>query len=679
MNSDWVPGFLTTGCFYQPFGGIFKFMRLLGRLVFACFIALAMATLMSCDAGVMLLSRSELDDLYTVTYESAEQALQYGTLLIPGQTVQAHLDMKAGANEPARVAFELLSSAGYAIHTMACRTVNFMGRAMAEDEKTLEILLGRLPAFELPDGLDDGYHSIIANIYDTDDALLSQSRLAILVYSGAMRDPSIQTVPSSPLAGKPVLFKVSHSGEDHLDPWVRWTVRGTLVKQGFISNHADRMAWTAPKYPGFYDIKVEVFPYWPAPEPSGATPVGQLQSPFSANHIVAVAVPPGTDPQPMMDRFIFLDFKKEPEVQDMRDSNGSSVMITPLSRPYPEIHPQGFGQALTSGGGYLLPGGVLPKEEQAFWLETTLLPISDGQMAGELASGTILSIQDTDSFAPLLKFGLEDAVPYISAGTGRIESYAGLTQGIARLVAEFVPVQEQAGWFLVTMFLNDVKAGSGTLSIVIDPEIMKVQTMIAGPGGLNAVFDSFGVNTGRYPEVMMAQFHEHGSDLVAASGFEGGSMGFGLNYRGRVDSEHRRATLAPQTSLETALPPSGFTLALDVLHGQLSIAFMVDSGSRIEITSDRMILRDGNTLLAPPVDPGIYSGILQCTVEQRDDSITISLDTGSVLRTPGKLSIDSRLSINAPGPKPAAIGSITVHKYRRPPTPIRVEVATLDT
>ena len=86
------------------------------------------------------------------------------------------------------------------------------------------------------------------------------------IVSGEYAVIGIETYPSNIETGEYINAKAYLTYPDDHDPWIRWSLDSSVLKEGFLSDIEDTCLLTAPAEDGVYSLKTELFPVEPQPD-----------------------------------------------------------------------------------------------------------------------------------------------------------------------------------------------------------------------------------------------------------------------------------------------------------------------------------------------------------------------------------------------------------------------------
>lgn len=319
-------------------------------------------------------------------------------------------------------------------------------------------------------------------------------------------------------------------------------------------------------------------------------------SAFQADLILAVGPARVYSSFDGIERAYSVDFKSEPEAQMVENADGTTLPLVMIGSPYLESHDYGYGQALQSGSGYLIPGIILPQAGTPFTLDVAFDPEDSPG-----TSGALVTFYDPEGTSSFLRLGISGGLPYLEAGDRIVQAFTDLPPGLSHLAVEVVPSEADTTEAIVSLFLNNELIGNGVISSSMFTRAEPIMTLVGGPEGLDAVYDAFAVVNGRYQAFLIAKAQEFGSSLLAASGFEGGSMGRGISAQGPIEVEDGYVELPLEASLEIPVPFAGFTVEIEGYGATPGLLLVMNDGSLLTLHVGRNIV---DPLLEPETDSG---------------------------------------------------------------------------
>lgn len=610
-------------------------MRTASKALYGVLVILLVA-LSSCDVGTSLYTEEELDRLFDIRITHEGAALEQGARIVAGHALAASVTSDSDSRLAASLEMHLTDADGIEAASIRFSTTGEAGSV------AVPTITKDLPPFTVPDDLADGYYSLTAIIKDGAGETLSTSTIVVLVYDGRIETPVLAAYPGGAVPGRVSMLRIGGTFPAGLDPWIRWIVDGSERDAGLLSERHDMLAWKAPEANGIYTVKAEIFPFKP--------PVG-LKTPASAKAEIRIPV---SQAAPAKDEAWAL-FRLDGSLGDA-GLRPDTDRVSVLGKPYLETYATGYGYVMGGGAGLTSEAPLVPLDDSAaralpFTACFTMAPLPGSD--DDPASGRLLSL---GSPAGSLVMGLDDGKPYLASGDGQailaetvVDAKAG---GLIRLAFS---IDEGA----VRFYVNDRPAGEGSLP----PEALDLASsgwLLAGDGGFPAIYDEVRVQAGPWPAYRLSEAVAKGKALVAASGFEGGILGIGLDAEGEVALAHGRASLEPGAALrmgKEGLPRRGIALTLSMIEGLAAAIVRLDDGSTLAIGTDGS-LRLGETLALPVSGTAPSTGNASASIEILSDGLRVTGFDGREYRAAGaKLSPTARLGIINVGEAPLVLGS----------------------
>ncbi len=604
-------------------------------------LAILLVALSSCDVGTSLYTEEELDRLFDVRITHEGAALAQGARLSAGHALEASVKSDSDSRLAASLELHLTNADGIEAASIRFSTAGQAG-SVAVTSITKD-----LPPFTLPDDLADGYYSLTSIIKDGAGATLSTSTIVVLVYDGRLEAPVLAAYPGGAVPGRVSMLRIGGTFPAGLDPWIRWIVDGSERDAGPLSERHDLFAWKAPEANGIYTVKVEVFPFRP--------PVG-MKTPAVAKAEIRIPV---SQAAPAKDEAWAL-FRLDGSLGDS-GLRPAAEPIKVLGKPYLETYATGYGYVLGKGSGLASETPLVPLDDSAaralpFTASFTLAPLPGSGDAP--ASGRLLSL---DSPAGSLIMGLDDGKPYLALGAGQTLLADALIDardgGLVRLAFS---VDEGA----VRFYVNDKPVGEGSLPPAA-LDLASAGWRLAGDGGFPAIYDEVRVQAGPWPAHRLSEASAKGKSLVAASGFEGGLLGIGLEVSGGVALAHGRASLEPGAALrlgKEGLPKRGIALTLSIREGLAAAVVQLEDGTSLSLGSDGS-LRLGETLALPVSGKAPSTGSASASIEVLSDGLRVTgFDGRRYLAAGARLSPTARLAVLNAGEAPLVLGSASAYE-----------------
>jgi|GEM_PF-1735667 len=483
------------------------------------------------------------------------QTIKNGSILKEADQIPVSLQYarpeEQDRNAPDRMDIVLSSSSGEIIGS---RSVT--GEAMRRPQ---------LPPVDLP-SLEPGMYRIVFRLYREGEETQKVERLFFFA-PGEYRLVGVTSYPPSFFPNSSGLLRAQLDVPESADPYLRWSMDGKTLGEGYLSRGANEILFTSPAEEGVYRVRVELFP---------TGPVSGIQFDFtssvtqSAEVFVQRRARLGEkDLTPEESYFTLFHF-----MGNVRD-DGVRPALFEKARDDVEVLGDPGLRIMSDLFGYYLDG------QSGFALDDVALPFYGGKLSpfslnvrvypdGAQDERTIFAAQSADG---TLSFRL-------STGTGGVPALA-LSHGSERAVVSASepmiipgeptlmsvsvvpgPTETTVMWFADGLAVSTAVApvGFGKPGRAEEtPEWNEVagRTVIGGENGFRGVIDEFGVyfrDEEQNPSTdanlfRKAQREEHGAALVYAEGFEGITVPDNLQTNGVVSVAGGSLYLDPGASV----------------------------------------------------------------------------------------------------------------------------------
>lgn len=602
--------------------------------VFSHLIAIILMMALSftaCELGSSLFTDDEIGSMYTITFSQDLVPLSPGARLSPSKPLSTSVAGMDGAPEAKSLLLRLLQAQDEVLASITFTTA----ASTEEGVVTVKNFNSDIPPFTLPSDLADGYYLVEATLRDAGGATLSTNTTAILVYNASIPQPALAVYPGVVTPNEVSLLRLEGSFAEGTDPWIRWSIDGSMKAVGYASDLNDRLAWRAPKAKGVYLAKAEIFPFQP--------PIGHPVPPLSK---VEVRLPlssdaPALDPLHAIQLWSRLTFDGDFSLGGTMSGTANPVAV---GRPYLETFPSGFGYLLGDGVGVQSSSSLLPILKETGLLAPFSLQLIIAQAPGQPlnGSGVLLSVAGINGGTGLV-IGLEDGYPYIESGSSRTRSSLTIKTGVTRLALYVSPKGTASA---VRFYIDEQDAGSGTLQADLFSS-RPGACIVAGTGGYKAIYDELRVMEGAYPAFLISEQTSKGSTLLAASGFEGGHIDPGMNTSGSAILSDGSISLPSGSRLffDTArLYSQGVSVSYELVSGSAALALDIDDTTRVLIDSKGTVsLGDARAGLsfAIPSD----ASRLTVSIESSKNGLRVYGTDGESVLIPLQVIEGSRLSL----------------------------------
>lgn len=136
------------------------------------------------------------------------------------------------------------------------------GAEIASTDVDPSLLKGYGLPMELPEDLDAGIYTLSFTVLDGSAVLHEESRY-IYVASGVFEVKTLETYPPGVGPGDSLSARTTMNVAEDSDPWIRWSLDGIVLKEGFLSDTGLLCHFEVPELEGIYSLKVELFPVEP--------------------------------------------------------------------------------------------------------------------------------------------------------------------------------------------------------------------------------------------------------------------------------------------------------------------------------------------------------------------------------------------------------------------------------
>ena len=317
-----------------------------------------------------------------------------------------------------------------------------------------------------------------------------------------------------------MLLVADLSGYEGRDPYLRWTVDGTVRSEGPASEGRDKLLWPAPQAGFAAPVGLALYPAAPPPGTVFSFPPPRSAS---AGLLVAAGTPVAEDEFSRAERFRAL-FRME-DTPDYAGRPGGAASF--LGKPRLDVHPGGFGLVLGGEAG----AGIRA--------DTLLLPLADGKLqpftvlarlVPAKPAGGVLFRSEAGTAGPSLEISLVEGRPTVVLRSGdraaEVRADSLLTAGRSGLLG--VTVLPEGPGLRVSFLVDGRPSGGGYVGFGAAGWTEDGVTTVAGPGGCPGLYDEAGVwayddrgGASAFPSFRFSARRELGSSLRLAEGFEG--------------------------------------------------------------------------------------------------------------------------------------------------------------
>lgn len=470
-----------------------------------------------------------------------------------------------------------------------------IGRSTIEGEA---LQSGPVPEIAVPD-VEPGEYRLLLVLF-SEGGEIARAERRFFIAEGQYAVDGVTAFPPSFFPESSGILRVQLSVPEGADPYLRWTMDGSVLEEGYLSEGLDEVLVKSSSSEGVYPVLVEVFPTGPIDfEETGAGGSGsdvteQRSFPFqsSARYTSQIVVRRTAD---------LGEYDLAPEgsyyslfhfMGNIRD-DGARMELFDSAAPAqtigtPDLRVTGglFGYHLDGSAGFRVPEFILPVRDGGmsdFSVSARLLYLPEEGLPEEglerVAEGDIFRAEtaDGDTQFRLSRHDDGSSSVYLSHDGQQDSVRSGILPGVPGepqdIVVSVLPGEENTA---VVWFIDGEFAWADSLSVAVEGgeaaadsadtvgssgtdawERRSGESVIGGESGIRAVIDEFGIyfrNEEAQPASDLTVFRKaqervYGEDLVYAGGFESPDTGDELEQEGEVRIEAGDLVLQPGGSV----------------------------------------------------------------------------------------------------------------------------------
>jgi hypothetical protein len=489
-----------------------------------------------------------------------------------------------------------------------------------------ELQQASLPPVEVPE-LEPGTYGIEFHLY-ADGQETAVERRTFFVAPDSYEIVGVSTFPASVYPGSTGIAQVQVRVPEQSDPYLRWSLEGTVVAEGSLSAGMDEVRIAAPSEEGVYSVQVELFPNAPKDDRGfGFSSEVRQSSELVVRQNIELGAKELSPEGSYYSLFHFMGNTRDSGARVGLHTDAPQE-VSSFGAPRFDIRDKVFGYRLDGGSGIALDDVIIPFREgrlTPFSLNFRVLPTD---MSSE---ATLFHTESADgAFSADLSVGVDGQLRLTLAYRGaraRVSSEPGLveTGEPADLSVGVIPEKNTLS---VVWYRNGEQRGTSSASFALERGTGKDQqssgqdasgasgrsgrsgpadsgdaqsseggdseaadwqrmagrsTLGAESGGFVGLIDEFGVyfrDRSEQPNTdnelfRKAASEQYGNRLVYAEGFEGVSVPEELVIRG--DAAVSGSTLALKPGTTVAFP--GFLFAEEAVAMDLAWNESPDGGT----------------------------------------------------------------------------------------------------
>lgn len=311
------------------------------------------------------------------------QTIEDGSLVSSGDSIPIAVD-RSPETDADRLEVVLESGTGEVLGTKT------IGQDELESGEELSIAVPELPA---------GTYRLVLTLFNGQSEVRSERR-TFFVSGDELRIDSVSTYPASFFPDSTGLARTSIDAPGTSDPYLRWSIQGNVVSEGYLSDGLDEVEVNAPAEEGVYELQLELFP---------AGPTEDVTLEFSSTIsqttelVVRRTVEPGPNDLSPQESYYALfhfmgntrDVGARPELMSRPETR-----LAMIGAPRPDIRQDVFGYYLNGSAGFQVNDVLVPFRDDRptpFSLNFRLVPDEVTERATLLRS-----VAENDSFRLVL-------------------------------------------------------------------------------------------------------------------------------------------------------------------------------------------------------------------------------------------------------------------------------------
>ena len=551
--------------------------------------------------------------------EARVESVEQGAVLTAGDVIDVEVTYSAliGNDEDGddRVLVEIRDSVGALVAEFVFNEEAIIGAEQGSEGSAMQI-----PLADLPD-LEAGRYLVTTVLYDG-DVQVATGESSFFFTPSPLSVNAVTTFPASYWPGSSGLLAAAVSSEPGSDPYLRWTLSGDLIAEGYLSEGLDQVLIRAPETEGVYPVVLSLYPV--DPSGSAGTPETSTRYATTLNQSGEIVVSRNrrlgeTDLVPEGSYYSLFHF-----LGDLRDDGARFSVVgdgeysreaTLVGDPDLQIRGDIFGYALDGDDGFVVDSYLIPTPpDPADFSDSvevgaeTVSPFSVNlrMLVSDLTTGgNVLSTSSADGrFAFSLSvdsFGVLQArllTPEgeFSSNSGLVAVQEGVPQSVSLSVIPEGDVLHMM-WFVDGLFLS-----ASAL-----PRNSRVGTGAEGGQSADAVGSQSAGQIGEVGADEAFETEDGPESWTARAGTAHiGSNGVDPGFRGMIDElgiYFRDGGSRPASDEEIFLRAMEDEYGLSLVYAQgferLDLPEELVSSGQVAIQSSRLTLQPGATVTLP--------------------------------------------------------------------------------
>nr|MDA3810256.1 hypothetical protein [Spirochaetaceae bacterium] len=362
----------------------------------------------------------------------------------------------------------------------------------------------------VPDELPQGKYIFHIRVFESGKEI-SFKEVIIFKSDKDLSITQLYSLPHQTLSNKIVQISAEIKSSLTIDPFLRWSLNGLILKEGYLSEGLDSLNWLSDEENGLYSIKLEVFP-----ESCDAS----LQSSvFDFAEIIVSDQFAGETGSLTPDDLYSLLFHFS---GDLKLANDLGFEVVESGELQPESIDNRLGYSFTEQTGLFISGESLPVRSG----QITPFSISGRVLIpGIFTGGNLITISESQK--PILSLSIDNSGYLDLLINGELSKSRFTLFEMTDFTLSIIPDENGIG---VRWFYNGIAGGSDFLQTNFK-EIISEQMVVLGGSetlsGADVFIDELGIFTGKQEQssvdgnqFVRVKKHLLGDNFIAADGFD---------------------------------------------------------------------------------------------------------------------------------------------------------------
>lgn len=485
--------------------------------------------MLACEAPMTFMSGGEEKEEITI------ESIQTGSFLSAEKTIPLSLSYDKDRVVLKKLTINLLAQDGTLIGTQILDAA--------------ELLKSELPEIKLPD-IDSGRYMIKYQGYDEEGEIAVEHVVEFFYVKGTYSVTNITSFPPTITPGTEALLSGNFEHPAGSDPYVRWSMDGTLLKKGLLSHGYDKLHWDAPAVEGVYSVKLEIFPFAP---PTGGSFEFQSEEYMEAEIFVKEQQASSSTDFEDENFYSMLHFQGSMEDTGAGPDKGE---IEPIGNPEVDVRGNVFGYYCDGSSGFAVEELLLPFEETFFGPFTLSMKLYlDKQPKNRVLFLTTDSVESFSFRLSTDESGMVTAV--VDDGEETIISRSDITLLSETAYQIGLSLFPDGNDVVFIWYSNGNQIKTEKFDLPAFPVTSEGFSRIGGEDGFVGVIDEFSVfyrdNKGREntdPGIFLRCAKEQfGGDLLYAEGFDGLYLPDDFETEETLSVSAGRLAIAPESAV----------------------------------------------------------------------------------------------------------------------------------